>query len=37
MRAEAHKFKAVVIWLAVDQNAIRTYMAVAAIVPLSRK
>ena len=35
MRAEAYKFEAVVIWLAVDENEIRLDVAVAVIVPFS--
>jgi len=37
MRAEAHKFKAVVIRLAVDENLIRPDVAVAVIVPFARQ
>jgi hypothetical protein len=35
MRAKAHKFEAVVIRLAVDENEIRPDVAVAVIVPFA--
>jgi hypothetical protein len=35
MRAKAHKFEALVIRLALDENQIRPDMAVAVIVPFS--
>ncbi len=35
MRAQAHKFEALVIRLAVDQNEIRPEVAVAVIVPFA--
>ena len=35
MRAQAHEFKAVGVGLAVDENEVGPYMAVAAIVPFT--